>query len=330
MGDEVDKKPEAGSVEHINLKVVGQDQSEVFFKIKRSTQLKKLMDAYCDRQGKAVSSVRFLYDGDRIQPTNTPNELEMEDGDSIDVMVEQWARRKHLVDNNVKHSREPRAGESHFTERDILVENHRFLRSEEDDKDLCWEKRIAKKYYDKLFKEYALVELKYYKEGRIAMRWRNEKELFRGKGRYTCGSLACDNPDRLQSWEVNFGYVEQGEKKNALVKIRLCEECSYKLNYKKKQKRVSSDSLPPAEAPSSSSKRSKSSTSKERDRNRSRSTSDSNAVVKDEDSAKEKRDDMDTAYQNNTYRERRHHHDARVGDHATSDTLKRKRSVKSH
>ncbi|KAI8598206.1 ubiquitin-related domain-containing protein [Dissophora ornata] len=90
MGDEVvDKKPEAGSAEHINLKVVGQDHSEVFFKIKRSTQLKKLMEAYCDRQGKAVTSVRFLYDGERIQPTNTPNELEMDDGDSIDVMVEQ-------------------------------------------------------------------------------------------------------------------------------------------------------------------------------------------------------------------------------------------------
>jgi small ubiquitin-related modifier len=44
-----------------------QDHNEVFFKIKRSTQLKKLMDAYCERQGKATSSVRFLYDGIRIQ-----------------------------------------------------------------------------------------------------------------------------------------------------------------------------------------------------------------------------------------------------------------------
>lgn len=58
----------------------------------------------------------------------------------------------------------------------------RFLRSEEDDQDLSWEKRVAKKYYDKLFKEFALVDLKYYKESRIAMRWRNENEVFRGKG----------------------------------------------------------------------------------------------------------------------------------------------------
>ncbi|CAG8619158.1 6463_t:CDS:2 [Acaulospora colombiana] len=75
--------------EHINLKVVGNDHNEVFFKIKRTTQLKKLMDAYCERQGKSINSVRFLYDGERVQPHNTPNELEMEDGDAIDVMVEQ-------------------------------------------------------------------------------------------------------------------------------------------------------------------------------------------------------------------------------------------------
>ena len=45
--------------------------------------------------------------------------------------------------------------------------------------------------------------------------------------------MNCDNKDRLQSWEVNFGYVEDGTKKNALVKLRLCPSCSDKLNYKR-------------------------------------------------------------------------------------------------
>lgn len=36
--------------EQLNLKVKSQDGEEVFFKIKASTQLKKLMDAYCQRQ----------------------------------------------------------------------------------------------------------------------------------------------------------------------------------------------------------------------------------------------------------------------------------------
>ena len=37
--------------QHINIKVKAQDGTEIFFKIKRTTQLKKLMDAYCTRQG---------------------------------------------------------------------------------------------------------------------------------------------------------------------------------------------------------------------------------------------------------------------------------------
>ncbi|KAI8645336.1 ubiquitin-related domain-containing protein, partial [Parasitella parasitica] len=83
----VEKKE--GPIEHINLKVVGGDSNEVFFKIKRTTQLKKLMEAYCERQGKSIDSIRFLYDGSRVQAHHTPNELDMEDGDVIDVMVEQ-------------------------------------------------------------------------------------------------------------------------------------------------------------------------------------------------------------------------------------------------
>ena len=47
------------------------------------------MNAFCNRQGVAPNSVRFLFDGQRINATQTPQELEMEDGDVIDVMVEQ-------------------------------------------------------------------------------------------------------------------------------------------------------------------------------------------------------------------------------------------------
>ncbi|KAF9148051.1 hypothetical protein BG015_010242 [Linnemannia schmuckeri] len=157
--------------------------------------------------------------------------------------MDAWTRHQHFIENYVKfyNDKSSSTQESRsITEREILHENHRFLRSESDDQDLTWEKRIAKKYYDKLFKEYALVELKYYKEGRVAMRWRNQNEVIRGKGQFTCGNLRCNESKGLESWEVNFGYVEQGEKKNALVKIRLCEKCSYKLNYKSVHKRANS------------------------------------------------------------------------------------------
>jgi len=73
----------------INIKVVSSQGEEVFFKIKRSTKLSKLQGAYASKVGKDVSSIRFLYDGSRINDDDTPASLDMEDNDTIDVMVEQ-------------------------------------------------------------------------------------------------------------------------------------------------------------------------------------------------------------------------------------------------
>lgn len=39
-------------------------------------------------------------------------------------------------------------------------------------------------------------------------------------GQFMCGNKRCEIKDGLKSWEVNFAYVEQGEKRNALVKLR--------------------------------------------------------------------------------------------------------------
>jgi hypothetical protein len=63
-------KQEEGA--HLNIKVTD-GNNEVFFKIKKTTQLKKLMDAFCDRSGKSIDSVRFLFDGTRVQPTDSPD-----------------------------------------------------------------------------------------------------------------------------------------------------------------------------------------------------------------------------------------------------------------
>lgn len=121
---------------------------------------------------------------------------------------------------------------------DVIREHHQFLWHEDDAVDSLWEKRIAKKYYDKLFKEYCICDLSRYKENKVAMRWRIEAEVISGKGQFQCGNKKCGNTESLRSWEVNFGYVEHGEKKNALVKLRLCLDCSYKLNYHHKRKDV--------------------------------------------------------------------------------------------
>ncbi|XP_011301313.1 protein FRA10AC1 homolog [Fopius arisanus] len=123
------------------------------------------------------------------------------------------------------------------TDHDVIRENHRFLWEDEEVAD-TWENRLARKYYDKLFKEYCICDLSYYKHNKVALRWRTEKEVVVGKGQFECGNKKCNVKDGLRSWEVNFGYEEHGEKKNALVKLRLCPECSEKLNYKTKKREV--------------------------------------------------------------------------------------------
>ena len=62
------------SNEHLNIKVTD-GNNEVFFKIKRSTKLEKLMKAFCERQGKDPRTARFLFEGQRIQASNTAEEV---------------------------------------------------------------------------------------------------------------------------------------------------------------------------------------------------------------------------------------------------------------
>ncbi|KAF9804633.1 hypothetical protein SFRURICE_014541 [Spodoptera frugiperda] len=78
-----------GESEHINLKVLGQDNAIVQFKIKKHTPLRKLMNAYCDRAGLSMQVVRFRFDGQPINENDTPTSLEMEEGDTIEVYQQQ-------------------------------------------------------------------------------------------------------------------------------------------------------------------------------------------------------------------------------------------------
>ncbi|XP_078269015.1 protein FRA10AC1 [Rhinoraja longicauda] len=122
------------------------------------------------------------------------------------------------------------------TDQDVIKENHRFLWTDNDEADMNWEKTLAKKYYDKLFKEYCIADLSQYKHNKIGFRWRVDKEVISGKGQFCCGNKYCEVKDGLKSWEVNFGYMEHGEKRSALVKLRVCNECSRKLNYHHRRK----------------------------------------------------------------------------------------------
>jgi len=75
MGDNAEGA--GGDTEYIKLKVVGQDSNEIHFRVKMTTQMGKLKKSYSERVGVPVSSLRFLFDGRRINDDETPKQDEM-------------------------------------------------------------------------------------------------------------------------------------------------------------------------------------------------------------------------------------------------------------
>ena len=84
-GGDVDE----GETKYIKLKVVGQDSNEIHFRVKMTTAMGKLKKSYSERVGAPIASLRFLFDGKRINDDETPKSLEMEQDDVIEVYQEQ-------------------------------------------------------------------------------------------------------------------------------------------------------------------------------------------------------------------------------------------------
>ncbi|KAI3953106.1 hypothetical protein MKW98_020301 [Papaver atlanticum] len=73
----------------ITLKIKSNDGTEVFFRTKRNTKFRKLMIAYCDRKELDINTITFLMDGTMIKAEQTPDELQLEEGDEIDAFDHQ-------------------------------------------------------------------------------------------------------------------------------------------------------------------------------------------------------------------------------------------------
>ena len=71
------------------LLTIFQTGEETFFKIKKTTKMSKVFETYAQRKGVQSASLRFLLDGERIEPDQTPKMLELDDQDQIDCMLEQ-------------------------------------------------------------------------------------------------------------------------------------------------------------------------------------------------------------------------------------------------
>ncbi|SGZ23828.1 BQ5605_C023g09643 [Microbotryum silenes-dioicae] len=62
MSEERQEAPEVKpQAEHVSLKIAGQGFPDLMIKVKKTTKLQKMMAAYCERAGKSLSEVRFMF-----------------------------------------------------------------------------------------------------------------------------------------------------------------------------------------------------------------------------------------------------------------------------
>jgi protein FRA10AC1 len=182
----------------------------------------------------------------RVRQSNQPNHRQMASSSSSSSYQEQLVRHQHLIEifkKNQKQSAETARKPSLLLvsatldseERAVLRRSHQFVRDDDEDerRKADWEVRMARKYYDKLFKEYAIVDLSRYETDQIGMRWRTEGEVMDGKGQFICGAKRCNQHADLYSYEVPFHYKEGKETKLELVKVRVCIGCAKLLFHKK-------------------------------------------------------------------------------------------------
>jgi len=80
--------------EYLTLRMVKfDDDAEMHCRVKQTTQLGKLKRTFRERIGVPMTNLTFLYDGRRITDDDTPDSLEMESGDEIDIFEELGGKR---------------------------------------------------------------------------------------------------------------------------------------------------------------------------------------------------------------------------------------------
>eukprot|EP00741_Cyanophora_paradoxa_P001179 tig00000459_g1137.t1 len=93
----------APAPERISLKVLDQHGAVDIYRIKSTSRLEKLFVTHGRRIGVPADRIRFMFDGARIQPHQTPDGVGLQDGDEIDVMMEQvgGGRVRVIVHDNL-------------------------------------------------------------------------------------------------------------------------------------------------------------------------------------------------------------------------------------
>ncbi|KAI7843912.1 hypothetical protein COHA_002454 [Chlorella ohadii] len=88
-GENQVKREGGGGGEAMSVKVKDQNGGEVVFRVKPHTKFDKILNAFCSKKSVDPAQVRFVFEGERVNPQSSPQDLGMEDGDTIDAFLEQ-------------------------------------------------------------------------------------------------------------------------------------------------------------------------------------------------------------------------------------------------
>mmetsp|Transcript_4325 Transcript_4325/g.9375 ORF Transcript_4325/g.9375 Transcript_4325/m.9375 type:complete len:93 (+) Transcript_4325:196-474(+) len=75
--------------EPISIFVKDQSGDQVQFKVKSHTKFEKIFSAFATKKSLDPSTLKFVFEGERVLGTHTPGDLQMEDNDTVDVFIQQ-------------------------------------------------------------------------------------------------------------------------------------------------------------------------------------------------------------------------------------------------
>lgn len=77
-------------IRNIKVTVKSYEEGDAIFLVKRSTKFTKILNEYCKKVGVDLGTYYLTLDGERIQPEDTPNSLDLkDDGAVLDAVLEQ-------------------------------------------------------------------------------------------------------------------------------------------------------------------------------------------------------------------------------------------------
>ncbi|KNE54471.1 hypothetical protein AMAG_17673 [Allomyces macrogynus ATCC 38327] len=99
-----DHKPDVkpGNVQQISIRLRDQQNNEIEIKARSTTKFQKIAKAYANKKGIDLNYLRFNLDGERVKLEDSIGELDLLDGDVVDVNTDMIGGVHVVIDDAQK------------------------------------------------------------------------------------------------------------------------------------------------------------------------------------------------------------------------------------